>query len=125
MGQAAGSQEEDGIQQPEPLGGAFACRSQGIRQSGLASVATDRLDREEEEGTSVWEPDTRRGRMKGARIWEGPEWLCGRAVGGRSSRQHLSGRGFGGAKWMVGTTVPRGLMAGHSFLIFLSLQEPK
>lgn len=35
------------------------------------------------------------------------------------------GRGLAGAEWMVGTIVPHKLMASHSFLIFLSFQEPQ
>lgn len=100
-GQAAGGQEEDRIQQHEPLGGALACRSQGIRiQSCYYWKA--------EEGTSVWEPDTGRGKTKGARTWEGPEWVSVRGVGGRSRLRHLPGRGLAGAEQTVGTVVPCG-----------------
>lgn len=91
--QAVGNQDEDGIQQHKPLGGAFVCRSQGIRESSLASVTSDRLDREEEVGTSVWEPDMGRGRAKGAMIWEGPAWVCVRSVGRRSSLWHHARKG--------------------------------
>lgn len=99
----------------------------GLRasESPVASVTTGRIGNRKRAHTGVWAPDMGRGRAKGARIWEDPQWGCVRGGGGRSSLWHLPGRGLAGVEQMVGTIVPCGLMAGHSFLIFLSLQEPQ
>lgn len=55
----AGSRKEDGIQQHEPLRGAFACRSQGIRESSLASVTKGRMGKR------------KRAQVSGHMIWRG------------------------------------------------------